>query len=219
MTITRGRLLRRGLLWGLLIGVLVALAVAFVLHRFGRPPAEPLPVLGTIPDFTLTDQTGRTVGREDLLGAPWVGDLVFTRCVLACPLMSTKMAALDRDLPREDGARGGPAARLVSISVDPEHDQPAVLAEFAERYRASDRWLFLTGDRDEIYRLAGEGMHLGFDPNPPLVPLQEGDNIYHSTRFVLVDGLGRVRGYYDSESSEELELLRGDLARLIEERA
>jgi hypothetical protein len=130
--------------------------------------------------------------------------------------MSTKMAALDRDLPLAGGAAGGPAARLVSISVDPEHDQPAVLAAYAERYRASDRWLFLTGDRDEIYRLAGEGMHLGFDPNPPLVPLREGDNIYHSTRFVLVDGLGRVRGYYDSESSEELELLRGDLARLIE---
>ena len=219
MTITRGRLLRRGLLWGLLIGVLVALAVAFVLHRFARPPAEPLPVLGTIPDFTLTDQAGRTVGREDLLGAPWVGDLVFTRCVLACPLMSTKMAALDRTLPREGGSRGRPAARLVSISVDPEHDQPAVLADYAERYGASDRWLFLTGDRDEIHRLAGEGMHLGFDPNPPLVPLQEGDNIFHSNRFVLVDGLGRVRGYYDSESSEDLEVLRRDLLGLLEERA
>lgn len=219
MTMTRGRLLRRGLLWGLLIGVLVALAVAFVLHRFGRPPAEPLPVLGTIPDFTLTDQAGRTVGREDLLGAPWVGDLVFTRCVLACPLMSTKMAALDRDLPRRGGTGGGPAARLVSISVDPEHDQPEVLAAYAERYRASDRWLFLTGDRDEIYRLGAEGMHLGFDPNPPLAPLQEGDDIFHSTRFVLVDGLGRVRGYYDSESSEELELLRDDVAKLVEERS
>lgn len=219
MTMTRGRLLRRGLLWGLLVGVLVALAVAFVLHRFGRPPAEPLPVLGTIPDFTLTDQTGRTVGREDLLGAPWVADLVFTRCVLACPLMSTKMAALDRDLPPAGGARGGAGARLVSISVDPEHDRPEVLADYAERYRASDRWLFLTGDREEIYRLAGEGMHLGFDPNPPLVPLEEGDNIFHSNRFVLVDGLGRVRGYYDSESSEELELLRKDLLGLLEERA
>lgn len=219
MTTTRGRLLRRGLLWGLLVGVLVALAVAFVLHRFGRPPAEPLPVLGTIPDFTLTDQAGRTVGREDLLGAPWVADLVFTRCVLVCPLMSTKMAALDRDLPHAGGAAGGPAARLVSISVDPEHDQPEVLAAFAERYRASDRWLFLTGDRDDIYRLAGEGMHLGFDPNPPLVPIEVGDDIYHSTRFVLVDGFGRVRGYYDSGSAEELEVLRGDVARLLDEHA
>lgn len=217
MTTTRGRLLRRGLLWGLLVGVLVALAVAFALHRFASPPPEPLPVLGTIPEFTLTDQAGRSVGRDDLAGAPWVADLVFTRCVLACPLMSMKMAALDRDLPA--GGGGGPGARLVSISVDPEHDQPAVLAEYAERYRASDRWLFLTGDRDEIFRLAGEGMHLGFDPNPPLVPLREGDNIYHSTRFVLVDGRGRVRGYYDSEDSESLEVLRRDVARLLDERA
>lgn len=215
MTTPRARLLRRGLLWGLLIGVLVALVVAFALHRFARPPAEPLPVLGTIPDFTLTDRSGRTVGRDDLLGAPWVADLVFTRCVLACPLMTTKMAALDRDLPTGDGA--GPAVRLVSISVDPEHDRPEILAAYARRYRASDRWLFLTGSRDEIYRLGAEGLKLGFDPNPPLVPLQPGDNIYHSTRFVLVDAEGRVRGYYDSESGEELEKLRRDVGRVVEE--
>ena len=215
MTTPRARLLRRGLLWGLLIGVLVALVVAFALHRFARPPAEPLPVLGTIPDFTLTDRSGRTVGRGDLLGAPWVADLVFTRCVLACPLMTTKMAALDRDLPAADGS--GPAVRLVSISVDPEHDRPEVLADYARRYRASDRWLFLTGSRDEIYRLGAEGLKLGFDPNPPLVPLQPGDDIYHSTRFVLVDAEGRVRGYYDSESAEELERLRGDVGRVVEE--
>jgi protein SCO1/2 len=211
-----GRLLRRALLWGLLVGVLIALAVAFALHRFAAPPVDPLPVLATIPDFSLTDQAGRTVGRDELLGAPWIGDLIFTRCVLACPLMTSRMAALDREIPAptEDDA---PAARLVSISVDPEHDQPEVLAAFAERYGASDRWLFLTGDRDEIHRLAGEGMHLGFDPNPPLVPLEPGDNIYHSTRFVLVDGAGRVRGYYDSESGEELERLRDDLDRLLDD--
>ena len=215
MTSHRARRFGRGLLWGLLVGVLVALVVAFALHRFARPPVEPLPVLGTIPDFTLTDRSGRPIGRDDLLGAPWVADLVFTRCVLACPLMTTRMAALDRDLPSAHGA--APAARLVSISVDPEHDQPAVLGEYAGRYHASDRWLFLTGSRDEIYRLAAEGLKLGFDPNPPLVPLQPGDNIYHSTRFVLVDAAGRVRGYYDSESGEQLEWLRQDFARLVVE--
>lgn len=215
MTSHRARRFGRGLLWGLLVGVLVALVVAFALRRFARPPAEPLPVLGTIPEFTLTDQTGRTVGRDDLLGAPWVADLVFTRCVLACPLMTTKMAALDRDLPAADGA--APAARLVSISVDPEHDRPEVLAGYAERYRASDRWLFLTGSRDDVHRLAAEGLKLGFDPNPPLVPLEPGDNIYHSTRFVLVDAEGRVRGFYDSESGEELERLRRELEGLAAE--
>lgn len=218
MSTTRGRLLRRGLLWGLLVGVLVALAVAFTLHRFAGPAPEPLPVLGTIPDFTLTDQAGRAIGRRDLLGTPWVADLVFTRCVLACPLMTTKMAALDRDLP-QTGRAGAP--RLVSISIDPEHDRPAVLSDYAQRYRASDRWLFLTGDRDEIYRLAGEGMHLGFDPNPPLVPRAEDEpvDIFHSTRFVLVDALGRVRGYYESQDAASLELLRRDMGRLLDERA
>ncbi|HEX2163540.1 MAG TPA: SCO family protein [Thermoanaerobaculia bacterium] len=215
----RGRLIRRALLWGLLVGVLVALAVAFALHRFARPAPEPLPVLGEIPDFRLTDHAGRTVGRGDLAGAPFVADLVFTRCVLACPLMTTRMAALDRAVPAlaADASEGAPTppARLVSISVDPEHDSPEVLADYARRHDASDRWLFLTGDRDEIYRLAGEGMKLGFDPNPPPAPLAAGDDIYHSTRFVLVDAEGRVRGYYDSGNGEELARLRADLARLI----
>lgn len=217
----RGPLVRRALLWGLLVGVLVALAVAFALHRFARPAPDPLPVLAQIPDFELTDQHGRSVGKDDLAGAPFVADLVFTRCVLACPLMTTKMAALDRALPglAADASEAAPTppARLVSISVDPEHDRPEVLADYAGRYEASDRWLFLTGERDQIYRLAGEGMKLGFDPNPPLVPLIPGENIYHSTRFVLVDAQGRVRGYYDSQDREALAKLRQDLSRLIAE--
>lgn len=217
----RGRLVRRALLWGLLVGALVALAVAFALHRFARPAPEPLPVLAQIPDFALTDQHGRNVGKGDLAGAPFVADLVFTRCVLACPLMTTKMAALDRALPAlaadASASAATPPARLVSISVDPEHDRPEVLADYASRYDASDRWLFLTGGRDEIHRLAGEGLKLGFDPNPPLVPLIPGENIFHSTRFVLVDGAGRVRGYYDSQDGEELARLRQDLSRLIAE--
>jgi protein SCO1/2 len=212
------RRFRRGILWGLLVGVLVALAVATAVTRWNRPRVQPLPVLGGVPEFALVNRDGAPVSRDDLAGSPWIADLVFTRCVLICPLMTTKMAALDRELPASaDG--GPPPVRLVSVTVDPEHDEPAVLEEFARRYHASDRWLFLTGSRDEIYHLAGEGLHLGYDPNPPLVPLEPGDNIYHSAKLVLVDSQARVRGYYDSQSAEELAALRRDLARLLDEEA
>ena len=196
----------RGLLWGLLVLVIAAIAGLTWWTRFGPGAVPPPPVLSEVPDFTLTAQDGSTVTREDLLGAPWVADLVFTRCVLACPVMSGKMAILDRELP--DGVR------LVSITVDPEHDQPAVLAAYAEKFGASDRWLFLTGPREQIAQLAGEGLRLGYDPNPPLVPLEPGDNIYHSTRFVLLDDQARVRGYYETTESDEMDALRRDLGAL-----
>jgi protein SCO1 len=207
---TPRRGLGRGLLWGLLWGLLVAVIAAVALltwwTRFGPGAVPPPPVLSEIPDFTLTDREGDTVTRGDLLGAPWVADLIFTRCVLACPVMSGKMAILDRELPA--------GVRLVSISVDPEHDQPAVLTAYAAKFDASDRWRFLTGDRREIHQLAAEGLRLGYDPNPPLVPLQPGDDIYHSTRFVLVDGEGRVRGYYEAMEGDELDQLERDLKAL-----
>lgn len=192
----------RGALWGLLVTVLLAVAVATWLVRRPPPPAPP-PVLAEVPEFTLTSHRGETVTREDLLGRPWVADLIFTRCVLACPAMTGKMAILDRELPDD--------VRLVSVTVDPEHDDPGVLAEYAERFDAGDRWHFLTGERMEIYHLAGEGLRLPYDPNPPLVPFEPGDNIYHSTRFVLVDAEGRVRGYYETMEGDQTEALRRDL--------
>jgi len=206
--------LRRAALWAVLIAVLAG--VAGIAWWTREPAAEPPPVLAELDvDFALTDRTGREVGPEDLAGAPWVADLIFTRCVLACPLMTAKMAELDRELPRADG--GGPAVRLVSVTVDPENDTPEALAEYAARFDASDRWLFLTGGRDDLVALGAEGLRLGFDPNPPLVPLAPGDNIYHSTRFVLVDARNRVRGYYDTEDPAALDALRSDIEALLSE--
>ena len=209
--------LRRAALWAALLAALVAVALAAWWTR-RAPEAEPPPVLAELDaDFTLTDRTGREVGPEDLAGAPWVADLIFTRCVLACPMMTTKMANLDAELPRGGADGGGPAVRLVSITVDPDHDTPEALAEYAGRFDASDRWLFLTGGRDDLVALAAEGLRLGFDPNPPLVPLAPGDDVYHSTRFVLVDADNRVRGYYDTEDPAALDQLRTDLDALLAE--
>lgn len=195
----------RGALWGVLVTVLLAVVVATWLVR-RTPPVPPPPVLSEVPEFTLTGHDGETVTREHLLGQPWVADLIFTRCVLACPVMTGKMAILDRELPE--------GVRLVSVTVDPEHDDAEVLAEYASRFEASDRWHFLTGERMEIYQLAGEGLRLPYDPNPPLVELRPGDNIYHSSRFVLVDAEGQVRGYYETMEGDELDKLRTDLSTL-----
>jgi protein SCO1 len=202
---------RRGLLWGLLVLTLLLVAGAALFQKLR--PAEPPPLaFGRVPDFQLTNRDGRTVRLSDLAGKPWIADFVFTRCPASCPIMTTRMAALNRELSDDLDFR------LVSISVDPEHDTPEVLRRYAESFQAPDDWLFLTGGRDEIFHLSKEGFKLGIDDNPAPAPDGEPqpEPILHSTRFVLVDGEGEIRGYYNAFSDEDLEKLERDLKAIAE---
>jgi protein SCO1/2 len=196
---------RRTLWWGLSVVLVLLVAVVALEHR-GRP-ANRLPRLRRVPAFELHNRNGATVRTVDLASSPWIGDFIFTTCPLSCPMMTTQMARLDHDLP------GGPGLRLVSISVDPEHDTPAVLDRYARQAGASDRWLFLTGDRPAIQRLAEQGLALGMGGGG-----QTGAPITHSTRFFLVDDEGWVRGYYDSLDPAALRQLRDDTAALLNAR-
>lgn len=200
--------LRRGLLWGLLVLTLLVVAGAAVYQRLRRP--EPPPVLGPVPEFQLTNRDGRTVRLSDLAGKPWVADFIFTRCPASCPIMTSRMALVNRELSDDLDFRP------VSISVDPEHDTPEVLRRYAESFQAPDDWLFLTGGRDEIFRLSKDGFKLGIDDNPAPAPdgAPHPEPILHSTRFVLVDAQGQIRGYYNAFSDEDLEKLKRDLQAL-----
>lgn len=204
--------MRRGLLWGLLVAVLVIVAAATAVERLRRP--EPPPVMWNAPDFKLTNRDGHTVTLKDLAGAPWVADFIFTRCPASCPMMTARLARFNRDLPRDL------KVRLVSFSVDPKNDTPAVLQAYAQSFKAPDRWLFLTGDGEQIYRLSKEGFKLAIDNAPPLgttaapTTTPTAEPILHSTRFVLVDGQGRVRGYYEAFDEESMKKLERDLRAL-----
>lgn len=180
------------------IGALTWLAVSW----FPREP-EPLPVLGQLPDFNLVDAFGRPVTADQLAGAPWIANFIFTRCPDFCPALSARMARLQEAI-RARKISG----RLVSLSVDPTYDSPEVLRAYAARHGA-DRslWLFLTGDRDSVLTLVRDGFRL---------PVEEaGDGVIaHSDRFVLVDAAGRIRGYYDSNDPRALDELLADLRRL-----
>lgn len=202
--------LRRGLIWSLLVAALVVVIAAAAIQRVRRP--EPPPVLGRVPEFTLTNRDGRTIRNRDLAGQPWIADFIFTRCPASCPMMTARLAKLNGELPDDL------PVRLVSISVDPENDTPAVLQRYAESFKAPARWLFLTGGRDTIHRLSKEGFKLGIEVAPPPVgndgkPVEP---ILHSTRFVLVDGEGRIRGYYDAFDEESMAKLRRHLDAITE---
>jgi protein SCO1 len=194
---------RRALLWGLLVVTLIGVIVAAV-QRMRRP--EPPPVLGEVPEFSLVNRDGRAIRRQDLAGKPWIASFIFTRCPASCPMMTSRMARLNRDLGRDASE-----LHLVSISVDPEHDTPAVLDRYAKAYEAPAYWLFLTGNGEQIFRLSKEGFKLGVNAAPQASGIPTAEPILHSTRFVLVDAEGRIRGYYDAFDEELMQRLESDL--------
>lgn len=152
-----------------------------------------------VPVFSLTESSGATIKDGDLRGKVWVASFLFTSCGDVCPAMAQKLRVLQSSLPE--------GALVVSITVDPARDTPEALAKYAEMFgRIPGRWLLLTGDWNEIERVANEGFSLGGDK-----PL------FHSPNFALVDKEGYLRGYYDSRSEEKIGEMLRDASLLLQE--
>lgn len=201
-----GAPLRRAL-WGLLGATLIVVSILALRAGARSGPlssGDALPVLATLPEFELRNRDGRLVTSAELRGQLWIASFIFTRCRGACPRITQRLIGLG------DEALALP--RRVSISVDPEYDQPEVLAEYARSQGVRDeRWLFVTGDRAAVYSLVREGFKLAVEAQGSMNP---DEPIIHSTRLVLVDGQGRVRGTYDAFDDEALAALERDIARL-----
>jgi len=170
-----------------------------------------LPVLGTVPAFTLMADSGQPISASDLAGHVWVADFVFTRCQGICPALTTHMKRVQTTLEGGDAR----AVRLVSFSVDPLHDTPPVLRAYAERFGANpERWQFVTGDRAALYALIQDGFMLAVVPQPEGREPGAGELITHSDRFVLVDGSLQIRGYYHGTDAADVDRLLADIHTL-----
>src|SRR5512138_2184239 len=134
----------------------LALVMATPVLRSALPaPAPPPPMLGTVPDFRLVDQSGMPFGPARLAGRVWIADFVFTRCPDVCPRMTERLVAVHRAL--------GERADVVSVSVDPAYDTPERLAAFARTHGAeSPRWHFLTGDSRHVQEAVLRGFKIAF---------------------------------------------------------
>ena len=194
--------------------VLFVVLVGLVVHQlrtpaamYGEPVLEQLARYGPAPDFSLVERNGSSVSSRDLRGRVWIADFIYTTCKDTCPLQSRLMAALQAKLKDYGDLRS------VSITVDPRTDSTERLSEYADRYGADpDRWLFLTGDVQQIRRIVRDGFRLSADPahgagHDPVV--------LHSSRFVLVDRDGEIRGYYDSKDPGALRRLRESARGLL----
>lgn len=191
----------------LVVGLLVgACEKREVVEVIAQPPSA-LEKLWKLPDFALTERSGETLSLADLEGKVWVADFFYTTCPGPCPMLSSRFSDLQKALGDV------PDVRLVSISVDPEKDTTEVLKQYAERFKAGDHWLFCTGNKDGIYSLARDGFKLPIADAP-----EEGGQITHATRLILVDRTGNVRGFYDGTGEGGVEALVRDVRRVLDEK-
>ena len=190
-----------------LVGGLFLLSFALLTGVFlqrAQAPGMDLPVLGAVPAFSLTDTDGAELGLEALRGKVWVADFIFTSCGGPCPAMTEAMAGV------ADAFKADDRVRFVSVTVDPDTDTPERLKEYGLKYGARlDQWHFLTGPLEAIQKLAVEGMKVGSVEDP----------IIHSTRFILVDKAGSIRGYYTGTIPEEVTQMQQAMRQLAEETA
>jgi protein SCO1/2 len=160
---------------------------------------------GAVPSFQLVNQEGERFGSAQLLGKIWIADFIFTACPGPCPMISSRMSVLQKPLGKTD-------VHLVSFTVDPEKDTPEVLRGYAEKLHAQPkRWDFLTGPKSAIYDLSRNGFKLAASDS-------EEDGIpVHSTRMILVDRHGEIRGYYEATAPDAVAKLLADTSHLLRE--
>ncbi len=191
-----GRRYLAGVRPALPLAPLLPLALLWAACR-AAPPAPP-PILGALPAFELTDEASRVFGAAELRGRPYVADFVYTGCTGGCPLLTARMASLQEKLAET-------SVRLVTVTVDPARDTPARLAEYGRRAGADfSRWSFLTGSPEAVRDLV---VH-GFKVTMGKAEADDPGEILHDGHLVLVDGAGRIRGYYAADPDGERRLVR-----------
>lgn len=191
----------------LVVAGALLLAAGLRVVLFGVSPATPRAGLDIsahpIPlgSFRLTERSGGTVTQNDMADRVWIASFIFTRCRASCPKITAKMNDIQIRMIRT-------GVRLVSISVDPEHDTPQVLAAYAQQYQADpNKWWFLTGPKGDVYRLILEQFKVPVSATTVDDQKEGAEAVSHSARLVLVDRGNKVVGYFDSDSPSEVRLL------------
>jgi protein SCO1/2/putative membrane protein len=150
--------------------------------------------------FALVERSGRRVTDADFGDGPWVASFIFTRCPLSCPRISSVMKGLQ-------GKLVGSGVRLVSISVDPGHDTPELLADYARRFGADpERWWFLTGPEAAVHELVKGRFKLGLEATSSGDQQTGAEAFVHSDRLALVNR-GKVVGFFDSTDPKAIDTL------------
>ena len=124
-----------------------------------------------------------------------MANFLFTSCATQCPIIVSEVKRIQNALLLRENFR------IVSITVDPDRDTPEILSAYADRVGADPfKWIFLTGQKKNIQSLVQNGFRLSAADEGGTL----GADVIHSSKLVLVDHLGRIRGYYDANESGEV---------------
>ena len=187
--------------WVVLGVIIISIALLNLWSVFtNKDKSEQEKLVARVPQFSLTNQQSQEISLSDLNGKVWIADFIFTNCPTICPIMTKEMATLQSEFNYKD-------VNFVSFTVDPERDTSEVLASYAKRFGADEKtWHFLTGEKEQIYKLANEGFKLAAAQHAGVFP--------HSRKFVLISAVGEIYGYYNSHSKAEMVKLRKDINAL-----
>lgn len=191
-----------------MLALLVSLTVACKKADSG---GEPLKKLFEVPAFKLAERSGEPFDVARLRGKVWVANFFFASCPGPCLSLNQQMQSIHA------ATAGLPGVELLSISTD-EEDTPERLNVYARQFNADARWSFVTGKKDEVFDLSIKGFKLALADAPGV---NVAHKFIHSTKLVLVDKQGWIRGYYDGlgeRSEADKTRLLADIKRLLEER-
>ena len=187
-------------------------AVPKIVDRFSGPD---LVTIGQVPNFSFTDQHGKTITNKDYEGKVYVAEFFFTTCPDICPIMTENMTKIQNEF------FGNPSVGIASFTIDPVHDTPEVLKAYAQEKGITKlQWHLLTGQKDKIFKLANEGFNLYVGETP-----NEGAGFEHSGYFALIDQQGNIRSridengnpliYYDGLEAKYIQMLKEDIRKLL----
>lgn len=160
-----------------------------------------------VPDFQLTSQQGKTVTQRDLDSSVYVASFFFTSCKGPCKDMSSQLVRV------QEAFRNYPQVKIISYTVHPEHDSVEVLQQYAERFNADpNKWIFLTGQREQIYDLAQNGYYVVAQQAPGVLV-----DFIHSEQFLLIDPNKHVRGIYHGTNPADVDRLITEIGVLLDE--
>ena len=195
----------------LLVGLSIA-GLAFLGYRVWNNQASDkfLSPVDKAPEFSFKDQTGHLFSSDQLKDKVWVADFIFTRCAGQCPMLGQWFRAIQKNWQHN------PDLKLVSFTVDPDYDSVSVFRQYANDLQADDsQWHFLTGHKNQIYPVIQKGFHLTAEKDPQGTP---GFQFIHTTRLILIDANGMIRGMYDGQEAAEVEKLKKDIQYLLNSR-
>ncbi len=201
----------------LLVGFFIILSAVFMtyFYRVTREQPKALPVIGLeghkVANFSFTNQEGKTITQDDVKGKICVVEYFFTTCKGICPRMNENMTKV------YGAFRGNDDIKILSHTVDPKKDTVEAMRDYALRFDADPKqWMFLTGDKKELYDMARYSYLVTAVDDTGTVDIQS--DFIHTDRFVLVDRDGHIRGQYKGTDMGDINRLIGDIKELLKEK-